>query len=109
MRFKAFPENVTRFNAMFHIWKKKIDLSLNALRFYKWYSPIGTEADPGLIINAGLNFKPTDKWHFTFVGKNLTNENALYPMNSNAGGQDVSPGTPGLESITFWTGVRYKL
>jgi len=39
----------------------------------------------------------------------ISNERNLYPMNSNAGCPDVSPGTPGWESTTFWTTLRLKL
>ena len=107
-RYKAFPENVTRL----HIAAKplkKLHLALNALYYSSWYSPAGTLAPGGLVVNAGIGFDINPKTAFDIQVKNLTNQNNLYPMNSNAGGPDVSPGTPGWESTTFWATLRLKL
>jgi len=108
LRHKAFPENVTRLHFMAKPLKK-LHLALNALYYSDWYSPAGTLARGGLIINTGVGIDINPKVFLDLQIKNITNERNLYPMNSNAGGPDVSPGTPGWESTTFWTTLRLKL
>jgi outer membrane receptor for ferrienterochelin and colicin len=109
LHYKAFPENVTRFNLMYKVWKDKLLLSLNGLAYSKWYSPAGTKADGGKVFNLGVNFRPDRKFEFSLILKNILNDNNLYPMNSNAGGPDVSPGTPAWEARTFWGTARLKI
>lgn len=108
LRYKAFPENVTRLNLMAKP-VKKLHLALNTLYYSSWYSPAGTIAKGGVVVNAGIGFDVNPRTSFDLQAKNLTNQNNLYPMNSNAGGPDVSPGTPGWESTTFWATLRLKL
>ncbi len=108
LRPKAFPEHVTRVQAFLHLMDGKLNLSTNLMQFSAWYSPIGTQALGGTLLNASVLAKPTTRWEVSLSVRNLLNENALYPMNSNAGGEDVSPGAPALESTTFWGGIRYK-
>jgi len=108
LHFKAYPEGVTRLNIMLSPIKK-FDVNMNVLAYSKWYSPAGTTAKGGLIVNLGASYEINKNIQFTISGKNLLNENSLYPMNSNAGGPDVSPGTPGWESTTVWGSIRIKL
>ncbi|GAB4126040.1 MAG: hypothetical protein OHK0045_10850 [Raineya sp.] len=108
LRYKAFPENVTRLNLMAKPLEK-LHLALNTLYYSSWYSPAGTIAQGGVIINAGVGFDISPKISLDLQAKNLTNNTNLYPMNSNAGGPDVSPGTPGWENTTFWATMRLKL
>ncbi|MCS6822592.1 MAG: TonB-dependent receptor [Microscillaceae bacterium] len=104
---KAYPESV---------WRGYISLKphskwqtyFNMLYYSDWYSPIGTVARGGLQLNCGVGFQLNDKVEFTLTLKNLTDNRNLYPMNSNAGGPDVSPGTAGWESRTFWLTLRAK-
>ena len=79
---------------------------MNALYYSKWYSPIGTVADGGLILNLSSQWNITKTLQWGVSIKNLLNEKNLSPMNSNAGGQDVSSGTPAWETTTGWTTVR---
>lgn len=101
LHFKAYPEAVSRLNIMAKP-TQKLRLSLNALGYSKWFSPVGTTAKGGLVVNTGVSYQLRKNINFSLIGKNLLGEDALYPMNSNAGGPDVSPGTPGWESRTFW-------
>jgi outer membrane receptor protein involved in Fe transport len=74
--------------------------------YSKWYSPSGDRASGGLVINAGFGYDFTKNFQLNLNVKNITNHTNLYPMNSNAGGVDVSPGTAGWENTTFWvTGI----
>ena len=57
----------------------------------------------------GLGYDISSKTNIDIQIKNLTNQKNLYPMNSNAGGPDVSPGTPAWETTTFWTTLRINL
>lgn len=108
LRYKAFPEQVTRLNLLAKPLKK-LQVALNALYYSSWYSPIGTLAKGGLVINAGVGLQVSPKVDVDVQLKNLSNNNNLYPMNSNAGGPDVSPGTPAWESTTLWATLRLKL
>jgi hypothetical protein len=44
---------------------------------------------------------------FHFVLKNAWANGNLYPMIANAGGYNVSQGTPAVEKRTFWFGINY--
>jgi outer membrane receptor protein involved in Fe transport len=107
-RFKAFPENVIRLHLLAKP-VKSLHLAFNALYYSSWFSPVGTLAPGGLVLNAGIGIDLSSKTALDFQFKNMNNQRNLYPMNSNAGGPDVSPGTPGWESSTFWATLRLKL
>lgn len=108
LHYKAFPESTLRLHAIAKPIKK-LFISANLVSYSGWYSPIGTRASGGLILNSGLGYALADNMELSFIAKNLFNENALYPMNSNAGGPDVSPGTPAWESQSVWAVLRVKL
>jgi len=108
IHFKAYPENVVRANIMYKPIEK-LQTSVNALYYSAWYSPIGTQSPAGFIVNMGASYQIHDDLSFMINAKNLLNETALYPMNSNAGGEDVSPGTPAWETTTFWATFRWQL
>lgn len=101
LHYKAFPEMVTRF----HAWAKPLQnlhLSFNLLHYSTWYSPAGTIAKGGWIMNFGAGYNFNSRFELQFLLKNIANATPLYPMNSNAGGPDVSPGTPAWETRSFW-------
>lgn len=108
IHYKSFPEHTFRLHGIFTPIKK-LNISANLLAYSGWYSPIGTKAEGGFIFNSSIGYQITNGLELSLIGKNLLNENALYPMNSNAGGPDVSPGTPAWESRTYWAVVRIKL
>jgi outer membrane receptor for ferrienterochelin and colicin len=108
LRYKAFPENIVRFHLLAKPFKK-LNVGLNTLYYSSWFSPAGTVAQGGMLVNMGLSYDITPKTTLDIQIKNLTNQKNLYPMNSNAGGPDVSPGTPAWESTTLWTTLRINL
>ncbi|KOY85433.1 hypothetical protein AD998_04050 [bacterium 336/3] len=108
LRYKAFPENIIRFNALAKPFKK-LNVGLNMLYYSSWVSPVGTVAQGSLLVNIGLGYDISNKSSIDIQIKNITNQNNLYPMNSNAGGPDVSPGTPAWESTTLWATFRIDL
>jgi outer membrane receptor for ferrienterochelin and colicin len=108
LHYKAFPEQTLRLHAIAKPIKK-LSISANIVSYSGWYSPIGTRASGGLIMNSSIGYAFSNSMELSFIAKNLFNENALYPMNSNAGGPDVSPGTPAWESQSIWAVLRVKL
>ncbi|PKQ67431.1 TonB-dependent receptor plug domain-containing protein [Raineya orbicola] len=107
LRYKAFPENVTRLSIIAKP-VSKFYAGVHSMYYSKWYSPAGTVAQGGFILNAGVGYDFSEKFSLDLQAKNLTNNTNLYPMNSNAGGPDVSPGTPAWETTTFWATLRLK-
>lgn len=107
LRYKAFPENVIRLSMLAQPIKN-LYMGLHTLYYSRWYSPAGTVALGGFILNAGVGYDISEKISLDIQAKNLTNNTNLYPMNSNAGGPDVSPGTPAWETTTFWATLRVK-
>jgi len=105
LHFKAYPESVFRSNFIVTPISK-LSFGLNALYYSKWYSPIGTVADGGLIVNLSSQWNITKTIQWGVSVKNLLNEKNLSPMNSNAGGEDISSGTPAWETTTGWTTIR---
>ncbi len=108
LHFKAFPENVTRLN---FIAKpiKSLSLGFTSLLYSKWFSPIGTAADGGMTVNLTAEYHFSKSVSLSLTGKNLLNEDGLYPMNNNAGDASTSPGTPAWESTTYWAVLRVRL
>ncbi len=105
LHHKAFPEMVTRLNFMSK-FTEKLHFATNILYYSKWYSPSGNKANGGLVINVGGGYSFTKNFELNLNVKNLNNNTNLYPMNSNAGGADSSPGTAGWENTTYWvTGI----
>ncbi len=101
LHYKAFPEMVTRL----HVSAKPLrrwHLSAQMLHYGAWYSPAGTVAKGGWITNFGVGYEVNSRFELHFLSKNILNATPLYPMNSNAGGPDVSPGTPAWETRSFW-------
>lgn len=105
LHFKAYPESIFRTNLIVKPIPK-VSVGMNVLYYGKWYSPIGTVADGGLIVNFSSQWNITKTIQWGVSVKNLLNEKHLSPMNSNAGGADVSSGTPAWETTTGWTTIR---
>ena len=99
--FQGYPENVTRW---VNHWKttEKISLFLNYLFYPSWYSPRGNRVIGNHFINLGGYIKISQNIELGFILKNAINQLNLYPMISNAGGQDLSDGTPSVEKRTYW-------
>ena len=107
LNFKAFPENVTRLNII-ALPIDKLTASVNCLYYLNWYSPRDQEVDGNMIVNIGLGYQITPQFTITGLLKNLLDQDNLYPMNSNAGGEDLSDGTPSLEKRIFWMKATYS-
>ncbi len=105
--FKAFPENVTRLNLVGDI-TNHFALGINYVYYYNWISPQDQKVKGNHLVNLSSLFKFTDHFSGNLSVINLLGQRNLYPMNSNAGGADLSDGTPALESTTFWVGIQYK-
>jgi len=104
---KASPQNVTRLNV---IWRplEQLSLSANYLHYSDWSATTGLKADGGNLLNASASYRPWRRLELIANVKNILGENNLYPMNNNANGF-VSPGTPALETTTFWFTARLEL
>lgn len=106
--YKSFPEQTIRLHGVINPIPK-LSITLNTLWYSGWYSPVGKKADGGLVLNSSIGYSFSQNIEISVIGKNLTGENNLYPMTSNAGGPDVSPGTPAWEATSMWAVLRVKL
>ncbi len=106
-QLRAVPQNVTRLNI---IWRplQQVSLGVNYLYYSEWYASNGLQAEGGHLLNASAIYSPWERLELTLNVKNILGENNLYPMNNNAGG-DISPGTPALETTTFWLKARLSV
>ena len=104
-RFKAYPENTTRLNLG---WRPgaRWQLAYNHLYYYNWYSPAGNKIDANHIASAAVEYRPLSRWTLSLAVKNLYDQDRLYPMNNNAGNEDLTDGTPALEGRTWWARAR---
>ncbi len=107
-RARAYPENVSRLNLIVSVLEN-LDVSMNALYYWAWYSPLGDRVIGQLTFNAGILWAINENMELTVEGKNLSNQGALWPMNSNAGGPDNASGAPGLEEPSWWATLTVKL
>lgn len=107
----AYPEDVTRLHLNYGANTSigRVDLSVNDLYYWQYYSPSGVTVTGTHIINAGISLSPnnTPNLKVSLLFKNLTNTNGLYPINGtgNTGGAD---GTPAIEGETWWMTASYK-
>ncbi len=104
---RATPRNVTRLNMVWQAWQQT-RIGVNYLFYDDWYATTGNRADGGHLLNASLLYSPEKHVEFLLSIKNILAENNLYPMNNNVNG-DLSPGTPALESTTFWLQTTVSL
>ncbi|MDX1584285.1 MAG: TonB-dependent receptor, partial [Thermoanaerobaculia bacterium] len=105
--FKAFPEDVTRLNLMIRP-DENWSIGVNYLYYWRWYSPLDTRVDANHILNASASWSFGRGIRLTLSGKNLFDQDELYPMNNNASDAALSSGTPALESRTFWLRAGYS-
>lgn len=105
--FKAFPENVSRVNAIALIGKS-VNVGFNYLYYYKWYSPSDQKVDANHLLNITAIYNYNKKIYLKASVINLLNQQKLYPMNSNVGDQSLSDGTPSVETTGGWLQISYK-
>ncbi|MCB1320611.1 MAG: TonB-dependent receptor, partial [Leptospiraceae bacterium] len=104
---RAYPEDVSRLNLSWHI-SKHWRLLYNHLYYYYWYSPFGERVVGQHVAHTGVGYTPLQNLDVTLEVKNVFDSEKLWPMNSNAGGPDISNGTPALEGRSFWMTVTYR-
>ncbi|MBP9884752.1 MAG: hypothetical protein KBF93_00550 [Leptospiraceae bacterium] len=105
-QFKGYPSNVTRWHTLFYP-VDKVTVSVTYIYYPSWYSPRNERVDGNHLANLGFNYKLSDNMEFYFILKNIFAAGNLYPMISNAGGKEISDGTPAVEKRTFWAGFSY--
>lgn len=105
--FKGYPENVTRLYTIYRP-KEKWSLSFNYVFYPSWYSPRGNRVEGNHLVNVSTYYNILENLEAGLVVKNLLGHKNLYPMISNAGGQDLSDGTPAVELRTYWLSLVYK-
>ena len=105
-QFRGYPSNVTRWHTLFYP-VDKLTVSFTYVFYPSWYSPTNQRVEGNHLANIGFNYKFLESMEFYFMIKNLFAAGNLYPMISNAGGPDLSNGTPAVEKRTFWGGFSY--
>jgi len=105
-QFKGYPSNVTRWHTLFYP-VDKVTVSVTYIYYPSWYSPRNERVDGNHLANLGFNYKLSENMEFYFILKNIFAAGNLYPMISNAGGKEISDGTPAVEKRTFWAGFSY--
>ncbi len=105
--YKAFPQSMFKLNAQYK-FTEDFFVSMTSIYYGGWYSPAGAKEKGGILINMALGYNISKNFEFQLTGKNLSNEQNLAPMTSNAGGQAVSPGAPSWERTTYWATGRVK-
>ncbi|MCB1176406.1 MAG: hypothetical protein KDK36_02400, partial [Leptospiraceae bacterium] len=104
--FLGYPENVFRWNNILRPLEK-LSFSFNYLFYPNWYSPTGNRVEGNHIVHSTLFYKILSNLEAGIIVKNGLNYRNPYPMISNAGGQDLSDGTPALETRTYWATLMY--
>lgn len=104
---KAFPENISRLNALYQ-FSPKVDLAFNYLYFYEWASSRNNNADANHIVNIAMEFNPIPDLTLAAHLSNALNQDELYPMTSNPGGESNSDGTPSLEDRSLYFSLDYR-
>ncbi|HNM04857.1 MAG TPA: TonB-dependent receptor plug domain-containing protein [Leptospiraceae bacterium] len=107
-QFKGYPSNVFRWNSLYFA-SEKLTLGLTFLYYPSWYSPRNQRVDGNQLANFSINFRMLENLEMFAVIKNAFGNGNLYPMISNAGGKDISDGTPAVEKRTYWFGLNYTL
>lgn len=106
IKLPAVAQNISRLNVIFKPWEK-VSLGANYL-FYNswnaWNNTKGIQADGAHLLNASVMYSPWKPLELSLNVKNILNENSLYPMLSYAA--NSQPGSPALESMTFWFNFR---
>jgi outer membrane receptor protein involved in Fe transport len=105
IRHKVYPENVTRLNVLATPFKG-FDVAVNGLLYSDWLAPDGSVGSGAFLLNVGAAYDILPNLEISVNAANLLNQVPLYPMNANAGGPGLQPGTPALETTTFWARLR---
>lgn len=100
----AIAQNVSRLNVIFKPWEK-VSLGANYLFYDSWNATNGTRADGAHLLNASVMYSPLKQLELSVSVKNILAEDSLYPMLNHLSNMK-QPGTPALESTTFWLNFR---
>lgn len=104
--FRAYPEDVTRLH---FTWRATDALTLgyDHLYYYQWWSPTNEKVDGNHLAGLSVRYNFGDKLAASLHVKNLWDDDKLYPMNNNAGNEDLTDGTPGLEERSIWAKLSF--
>jgi outer membrane receptor protein involved in Fe transport len=110
--FRAYPETVVRVAGRLRPCDR---CWLGAVGVYygPWYSPDWSggpaDGDSGSTLNLTGGYRFARGLELSAAVKNALDVRRLWPMNSNADDPSVSPGSPALETRTFWVSASYAL
>jgi outer membrane receptor protein involved in Fe transport len=105
--FKSYPEDISRVHLVLFprsVW----NAAFTALRYGRWYG--GNQAGEGaLIVDAALRVQLSPRLQLQASLTNLTNGTRLYPFTEGPASTvtDPRPGTPSLETRTYWVKASY--
>ena len=105
IRHKVYPENITRLNVL-ATPIKGFDVAVNGILYSDWLAPDGSVGSGAFLLNVGAAYDILPNLEISVNAANLLGQTPLFPMNANAGGPGLQPGTPALESTTFWVRAR---
>lgn len=105
--FKAYPEDVLRFHMTWQ-FTDELTLGYNHLYYRQWLSPANNVVKGNHLGYVALGWQPTKQLSMRLNLTNLFNAKKLYPLNNNAGEQDLSDGAPTLEERTWWVNMSYR-
>lgn len=106
-QFKAFPENVTRFNLIASA-TADLKIGLNYMYYFSWFSPTNKEVPGNHLVNLSAKYTLKKKLSARISVANLLGQTELYPMNSNVGDTQLSGGASTVLNTTFWLTLGYK-
>jgi outer membrane receptor for ferrienterochelin and colicin len=99
--FRAYPEDVSRLHLTWRA-SESFTIGYNHLYYFDWWSPTNIEADGNHIGGLNLRYAFLEKVSASLHVKNVWDSDELYPMNNNAGNEDLTDGTPALEERSVW-------
>lgn len=107
IRYKVYPENVTRLNVLVTPIKG-FDIVVNGMLYSDWLAPDGSTGRGAFLLNGGASFDITQNIELSVNATNWLNQTPLYPMNANASGPGLQAGAPALERTSVWGRLKVR-
>ena len=107
IRYKVYPENVTRLNVLVTP-VKGLDIVVNGMLYSDWLAPDGSTGKGAFLLNGGASFDLTENIEVSLNATNWLNQTPLSPMNANASGPGLQAGAPALESVSVWGRLKVR-